>query len=136
MGCILEIVMLVFGIITLVKGAFKLTRKKVVTGGPAYVVGVLLILPLPLALATGFAIGVMHGLQGGAPMDPELLRKAAAVEWSIIVIMLISALVVALVSAKPPQPPQDQFGPNAPYSPLDPGNPYASPGDQSRPPQY
>jgi hypothetical protein len=42
--CIAEIAMFVFGIIALVKGSFKLSANKVVQGGPARVIGVILLL--------------------------------------------------------------------------------------------
>lgn len=50
-----EIVMLIFGIITLIRGRFLLFRTKEVRGWPARAIGVILILPMPAS----FSIGVL-----------------------------------------------------------------------------
>ena len=60
----LEIPALIFGIIALATGEFKLTRKRVVTGDSARMVGVMLVLPLPLSLAAGLAMGAMFRRAG------------------------------------------------------------------------
>lgn len=51
MCCLVEIGMFVFGIVTLVKGRFQLSRTKVVVGAPAYVIGAILTAVLPVVLA-------------------------------------------------------------------------------------
>lgn len=65
----LEIGMLIFGFIGLVTGKLKLSAGNEVEGAPARLLGLVAILPLPLALVTGFCIGLsmgprVHDMQG------------------------------------------------------------------------
>ena len=62
---IAEIASLVFGIITVATGKFTLSRNKVCYGAPARVVGVLLMLPLPVALLVSIAVVAMFVARGG-----------------------------------------------------------------------
>jgi hypothetical protein len=142
MLCAAEIGMLVFGIITLVKGRFKLSRRKVVVGGPAYLIGVLLILPLPIALVIGIALGTSQAASGGAVnlSDTNQMLKYAGIEFAVVICLLLTAIVVAAVTGKDPAtlegPGQYPYSPNAPRGPgQDPGNPYSPPRNDPNSPR-
>jgi hypothetical protein len=95
------ILLLVVGVIVLVKGEVKLTRTRVARGGPAYVVGALLALPLPLAFGIGLVYGVMMGARN-QPIDPKALQaKFAPIELGIDIACLLGAVIIAAVTAKP-----------------------------------
>lgn len=100
-GLVMEVCMLIFGIIALVRGNFTLTRNKVVTGAPARIIGVILILPLPLALLAGLLIGVYFGMQGRRPQDIQSI--AIPVELGIILGCMLLAVVIGLATGHPPQ---------------------------------
>lgn len=74
------IVMLILGIFILAKGEVKVSKKRVVKGGPAYCLGCLFLAPLPMGLLGGFvaegvtaliailaAIGFVVFAKGDAP---------------------------------------------------------------------
>jgi len=125
--------MLIVGIIALVRGRFKLSKNKEVTGGKARLVGLILLAPFPLA----FCAGILLAIGSGGNIDPT---TALVVEVGLVFGGLITAIVVALAVAKPPQAPAATqyagFAPPVNAPPTDPNNPYASPfgGDQRRPP--
>ncbi len=102
-GLVAEIFMLVFGIMALVTGKFTLTRARVVTGVPARVVGAILVLPLPLALVMGFLLGAVLVAQGKQITRDEVQKYAAPLELGIILICMLTAVIVAAITAHPPQ---------------------------------
>jgi hypothetical protein len=93
--------MLVFGIIAFVKGEFKLTRNRVVRRGPAYAIGALLVLPLPLSFGIGFIYGIMAGARHEQVDVKQLQAKLAPVEVGLDVVCLLAALIIAAVTAQP-----------------------------------
>ena len=130
----LQIGMFIVGIIALVRGRFKLSKNKEVTGGKARLVGLILLAPFPLA----FCAGVLLAIASGGNVEPS---TALLVDVSLTFGGLITAIVVALAVAKPPQAPaaslRSGFAPPVNAPPADPNNPYASPfggGDGPRPP--
>jgi hypothetical protein len=146
MLCVAEIGMLVWGIITLVKGKFKLSSRKVAVGGPAYFIGVLLILPLPVAFVIGFAIGAAQAAGGGDVnlQDPGQVLMYAGIELAVVLGLFLLALLVYAATAKDPSTLQAPgqypypYGPNAPPGSMqDPGNPYSPPrNDPNSPRQF
>jgi hypothetical protein len=101
---LLEIGMLVFGIVTLVKGRITLSGAKVVTGAPAYVIGGLLTATLPMALVIGVGLGFFVGMQAAAqhrPMPP--LEGAIWVDIGVVLLMGLICVVIAMGSAKLPE---------------------------------
>jgi hypothetical protein len=109
LGCIAEIAMLVFGIIFLVRGKINLSRDKVVEGAMARLIGVILILPLPLAFLVGVMIGISKGMEaakrgGQVQLDPDTQMAIAITELAIIFGCLILALILMFATARPPQP--------------------------------
>jgi hypothetical protein len=94
--------MLVFGIIALVRGRFTLTRTKVVSGVPARIIGVILLMPLPLMLASGLLLGVIYGIQGKQPRAEDLQGIGAVLELGIIFLCFLAAVIVGVATARPP----------------------------------
>jgi hypothetical protein len=96
-----EIVMLIFGIIALVRGRFLLTRAKEVRGLPARLIGVVLLLPWPVALLAGMVLGAIF-LAQGKPIDSKDFQLAAQLLGvAIVVLCLLSAIGIAIATAKP-----------------------------------
>jgi hypothetical protein len=98
----LEIGMLIVGIIALARGKFSLTKKQVVEGATARVVGFVLILPLPLAFAAGFVISFGQAAQGKQVQLEDLKGTLTMVELGIVAACLIVAVAITLVSAQAP----------------------------------
>jgi hypothetical protein len=96
-----NIIMLIFGIIALVKGSFSLTGNKVVSGLPARIVGVILIMPMPISLGVGFVYGLTLAATKQNIRDDSLQGAAIVIELSIMAVCLVTALVVAFANAKP-----------------------------------
>ena len=109
--CIGEIASFVFGILALVRGQFTLTRNRVVQGGSARAIGVLLLFPLILGqggevvyAAIWFAQHGMNANQGGFNIGnvPDELRTAALIINLVGAgVPLLAALIIALATAKP-----------------------------------
>ncbi len=98
----LELGLVVFGIFALVKGRFSVSRSKVVAGTAARVMGVLALLPIPLAI-------VVHTLYAAASIrsGTEMDRAAAQdVDGAITIGVVVLLLVVGIALGKPKQPPQ------------------------------
>jgi hypothetical protein len=107
MGCLIaEICALIGGIIAVVTGKFTLTRNKVVRGAPARIVGVLLMVPLPVAIF--FSIVVLGALLVRGGFDPTNPTNVPIglrlIEPAIFVIFFTAALIIAAVHAEPPEP--------------------------------
>jgi hypothetical protein len=109
--------MLIFGIIALVTGKFSLTRSRVVMGGPARAVGIILLMPLVIGQGGGIAIAALKGVQiaarGGGPVDRQALQKELTQELETPLLILnvgvtafsaVLVAVIALVTAKPAPP--------------------------------
>src|SRR5688500_8932349 len=73
-----EIAMLVIGIYALVTGKLTLSKKKVVQGTPARMIGIIGLLPLPLS----FMAGVMYGATMAAQGKDFTTDKSA--QWTMI----------------------------------------------------
>ncbi len=98
MMCIVEIACLVFGIIILAKGKVSLSAKKEVRGGPAYIIGLLLLAVFPLAVVIGLVVGLQKAKQGG-PMQFDL--SLVLIDVGVVVGCALPALLIALATAKP-----------------------------------
>jgi hypothetical protein len=99
MLCIIEIACLVFGIVILATGRVSLSAKKEVRGGPAYLIGLLLLAVFPLALGIGFIVGVQKAQQGQQAngLDPSLVL----IDLGVVAGCTIPALIIAIATAKP-----------------------------------
>jgi hypothetical protein len=105
---LIEIALLVMGIIALVRGEITLSKRKVVTGAPARLIGLLAMAPLPIAFAIGFVHGVMHGAQAGPNNDPIKFAKDnmlfyAMIEAGILLVVGLLLVTIALACAKDPR---------------------------------
>ena len=98
MMCIVEIACLVFGIIILAKGKVSLSANKEVRGGPAYIIGLLLLAVFPIALVIGIVVGIQKAKQGG-PMQFDL--SLVLIDLGVVVGCAAPALIIALATAKP-----------------------------------
>jgi hypothetical protein len=102
MCCILiDIAMLVFGIITLVRGRFLLTRAKEVRGWPARLIGVVLLLPFPLAFLAGIVLGAIFVVQGQDVQGKDLELVTRGVGRAIVVLCFLTAIGIAVAYAQP-----------------------------------
>src|SRR5262245_26629831 len=109
--CIAEIAMFVFGILALARGRFTLTSSRVVQGGPARAIGILLLLPLTLGQGGGFVLGALKGFEKGTKRQqfgPEDIR---ALETPLLIlnagttgVVLLVVVVIALINAQPAPP--------------------------------
>jgi hypothetical protein len=102
----MEILMLVFGIITLITGKFTVSRGKVVRGVPARSTGLVMILPLPLALGAVVLIGVILVATGQAADEKMVRLVVTIVEASIVGICFVIAMIIARVNAEPSDRPR------------------------------
>ena len=137
MCCLVEIGMMVFGIVTLVKGRFPVSKNRVVTGGPAYLIGAILTGTLPILFAVGLFIGFMAVARTGR--QPRI-EDYAYLDLIIVPIILLIVTAIALSTAKTTEDtvqqrlerPGGAFVPPTNFPPQDPENPYSSP---SAPPE-
>lgn len=134
MCCAAEIGMLVFGIITLVKGTFQFSRARVVRGGPAYAIGVILVLPLPLAFGIGAVIGAMIAARTGRAPTAQDLPAFGMIDVVLVLTALLASVIIALTSAQPVARREESLDASYGGEPLnrtiDPNNPYAVPRDE------
>ena len=96
-----EIVMLIFGIITLIRGRFLLLRTKEVLGWPARIVGLFLIMPFPLSFLTGMVLGAIWMAMGKNIDDRGFLDAARIAELAIVFLCFVSAIGMAMYFAEP-----------------------------------
>ncbi len=139
MLCIVEIAIMIWGITTLVKGEIKFSKNRVVSGMPAYVIGILLAGALPLVFVIAMIAGFMIAINGGQVQDAQAL-------WIVDPIVLVAVGIICafigsiygrdpamsatspdLFNAPPSNPPQTN------YPPADPSNPYSSPISEDKP---
>jgi F0F1-type ATP synthase membrane subunit c/vacuolar-type H+-ATPase subunit K len=99
---IAEIAMTIFGIITLVKGKFSLTKNRVVKGIPAYAIGIILTATFPVLFCGGLFIGiVMAILAHGRQPDVQKLKMAGFfLEIGLVLVISLVVLVIACLSSK------------------------------------
>lgn len=137
MCCIAEIAMTVFGVLTLIKGQFMLSRSKVVVGRPAYAIGLILALTFPISMGIGFIVGFVMVLKLGRQPTADELLKLGGIDGIVVLLCLATSLAVALAYGKPQQPKSSPFSPGGtmtPFPPADPNNPYSPPQSTNDPP--
>lgn len=109
----LEIGMFVAGLVALIAGKLRLSKNNNLTGTRARIVGVILMLPLPLAFGIGLIIGAMAG--SGA-ISSDILQYAACIDIGLVIAGLAGAYGYAAVS-KPPEEPAPLVPPQEPPVP-------------------
>jgi hypothetical protein len=96
-----EILMLIFGIITLSRGRFLSTRVKEVRGWPARIIGALLVIPFPLSFLLGMVLGGVFLAMGKDIEGQEFKSMAQILELGIVALCFIAAIGVAMFYAEP-----------------------------------
>src|SRR5437868_5812470 len=95
-----QIALLCIGLYLLTAGKSK-TGKRVLRGAPARVVGLVFMLPVPLAFMIGIGIGINLGLRH-KPFRPEEWKGTSlAIEAVAVVVCLVAGCVIARVYSKP-----------------------------------
>jgi hypothetical protein len=120
------IAMVVFGVFVLARGTLKLTRRRVVTGVPARLLGLLLLAPLPFNLGSIFMMSTFDR------QDEALVGFMIVAELIVTLsVPVLCLLLAAVFSRKVIRQTREEysFSPNAAdVSPRDPDNPYAPSG--------
>jgi len=138
MCLIMEIAILIFGIVTLVKGELTLSKNKVLAGTPARVVGIVMALMLPALFAVGLFIGVMMAAMLGRQPTQEDLQMLAGLDLLFVLGTVVFVGIMGAVYGKPKSemaaaaagPSETPFAAPADPSKRPPGsNPYASPDE-------
>jgi hypothetical protein len=114
--CIGEIALLIFGIVTLVKGELKVGGGRVVRGVPARLCGLILFIPLLLGegfeVVYGFRLGLEKGMQG-QQMGPEDIKEMTPtfliVHAIAVAVPLLLIVVIALTQAQSETTFRDRF---------------------------
>src|SRR5688572_7656534 len=101
MLCIVELACLVLGIIILATGRVPLSATREVRGGPAYVIGLLLLAVFPIAFGIGFVIGFQQGMKGQPVQIGQFQRMALLIDIGAILVGVVPALIIALATARP-----------------------------------
>ncbi len=78
-----EIGLLIFGIYALVRGRLKVTNNRIVRGVAARLLGIVAMLPVPLALLIGFVMG-MEAAARGRPMDDAFKLSLTLIELGLV----------------------------------------------------
>lgn len=100
MLCILEILCLVYGVITLAKGKFSVGKTREVRGAPAYLIGVILLAIIPVGIGTFIVLNWDDLAQGKQP-DP-LKLEAKTILPDVVAVFGCGglAMLIALTNAK------------------------------------
>ena len=91
MDLLLGALLIVFGLVTLVKGELRLSSSRISRGSPARLAGVLLILALPIAFLAQLANSAMAA--AGSP----LLNPATSGVMTYVILMIV-ALVAFMIA--------------------------------------
>lgn len=108
-GLVLEITMLVMGLVGLISGKLTIAKNTRLEGTPARITGLILIIPLPVALVAGFLLGLLLG--NSMPLE-TIQIIGSVIEFGLIIVCLVGAMLYAnskkiavLPPAVPPQEP-------------------------------
>ena len=100
---LLELALFTFGIVVLALGKLQFSPNKVVEGLPARLLGIVAMIPMPLAFVIGFIIGFREGLRGGDPQQfaQKFGPMLAVVELALVVGAAVIVAVTGLLIAGP-----------------------------------
>src|SRR4051812_30948683 len=76
MMCVLQILSIIYGIMTLVRGRFSVGKTKEVRGAPAYVIGVVLLATIPVGIVAFFVLNFDAIMKG----DPNAFQMGR-MDW-------------------------------------------------------
>ena len=120
----------------LVNGKFSFSKKSVILGVPARLIGAIFVAWLPLALGTGLVIGFVNAMSNPNQPPADLVAAMAKYWWVDIVIALVVIATVVAIAAMSKKVPVDSLqdhsfdgGANAPMAPNS-DNPYEPPRQQ------
>ena len=97
-----EIGMLIFGLMALIRGKLTLSKKSIVYGPMARVLGIVAMLPLPLSFAIGLLIGIALAAQGKRFEVEQWRGTFAIIEIGLIVACLVAVYAIGWSFAQPP----------------------------------
>lgn len=101
MICGLEIAMLVMGILALVQGKVQLGQGYGLAGAPAYLAGVVMLLPIPAAFVFIVVLNANYASKGYAEIPPGDAWIPIAGEAAIAVLALLVVAGIAVACAGP-----------------------------------
>jgi hypothetical protein len=99
----IEIALLILGIYALATGKLTLSKNKVVQGTPARLLGIIGLVPLPLAFLAGVAYGATQAAQGKDVTSDSVRWTLTGIEAGIVVVCLIALFAIGFAIAKPPE---------------------------------
>ncbi len=97
--CCFEIGLVLWGLTILITGRVTFTKTRIVEGRAARLIGVVLMLPAPLAFGLGVLIGLIYQLEGKRIPD-DLPIGFILVEFVLVLVCLLTALGIFLANAK------------------------------------
>lgn len=97
MDMLLGLLLMGFGIVTLVKKELRLSNAKIARGTPAMLAGVLLILALPIAFLVQTVLSAMS--QAGTPLVDDATRSLLT--YAILAVVAVAAFIVAFRGTRP-----------------------------------
>jgi hypothetical protein len=103
-----EVAMLVIGLYALIMGKLPTNKKAkhVVRDWPARIIGVICLLPIPLALLVSMAVAALFVAQGRQVTPESFFWVGTAIEGSIVVACVVAVGVLARVYRTPVEQPQ------------------------------
>jgi hypothetical protein len=96
MICVIEIGLFIFGIMMLITGKMKLSAGRVVEGTPARLLGLLALVPLPLALVVGAIYTATVVMQGPNPGAFDLGNRDTIIITVIEAVITLGTLAAVL----------------------------------------
>ena len=99
--CILEILSVVYGILTLVRGRFALGTNREVRGAPAYVIGVVLLATIPVAVLAAIVLNFDDIVKGNQAALNNVNAKTILPDAIGVVGCWGTALIIAFATARP-----------------------------------
>jgi hypothetical protein len=87
-----ELGLLIYGIIALIKGQFSMGKGKKVQGSSARVLGIISLLPMPLAAIAGFVIGFLNpDATAAGRMKWVIVGTEASILAGIVIVLILLA---------------------------------------------
>jgi hypothetical protein len=103
-----EVAMLIMGLYALIAGRLMTGKKAkhVVQGWPARLIGVICLLPIPLAFAVGTAVAAILVALGRTVTRESFFWVGTAIEGSIVLACVVAVAILSRVYRTPVGPPQ------------------------------
>jgi hypothetical protein len=107
-----EVALLIIGLYALIAGKLPTNNKArhVVQGWPARVIGIICLLPIPLAFLVCMGVAMLLVAQGQVVTPDSFFWVGTAIEGSMIVLCLVVVAVLSHVYRTPVEPPQSEEG--------------------------